>query len=111
MNQVKQLIKETKKYLTKYDYEKVIELCDKILEIEPESSFGLEFNGIAHLQSGKYMKALKYYEKLYQTKPNENTKYNIADLNEKIGNYEKALKCYDKNSEKKNGFKVKENDY
>lgn len=101
MNQVKQLIKETKKYLTKYDYEKVIELCDKILEIEPESSFGLEFNGIAHIQSGKYKKALKYYEKLYQIKPTESIKYSIADLNEKIGNYEKALECYDKNSDKK----------
>lgn len=98
MTKIKELIKETKKYLTKYDYEKVIELCDKILEIDPESTFGLRFKAIAHFQSGNYEKGLEYYHTLYQLRPDYNTKYSIAYLNEKLGNYEKALEFYD-NSE------------
>ncbi len=94
MNQVKQLIKETKKYLTKYDYEKVIECCDKILEIKPQSSFGLRFNAIANSQTGNYTRALEYYNRLYELYPDEETKYELAYAYEKTGNLEQALEYY-----------------
>jgi len=99
MNQVKQLINETRKYLTKYDYDKVIECCDKILELDPNSTFGLRFNAIAHSQKGDRRKGLEYYERLYELSPDDDTIYDMAYVYEKSGCYEKALNFYDKNSE------------
>jgi len=99
MNQVKQLINETRKYLTKYDYDRVIECCDKILELDPNSTFGLRFNAIAHSQNGDRRKGLEYYERLYELSPDDDTIYDMAYVYEKVGCYEKALNFYDKNSE------------
>jgi len=99
MNQVKQLINETRKYLTKYDYDRVIECCDKILELDPNSTFGLRFNAIAHSQKGDRRKGLEYYERLYELSPDDDTIYDMAYVYEKSGCYEKALDFYDKNSE------------
>ena len=99
MNNVKQLIKETKRYLTKYDYDKVIELCDRILEIQPDSTFGLRFKGIALFQSGRYREGLDYYCKLYELSHDDDATYSIAYLNEKLENYDDALKYYEKSPE------------
>ena len=96
MKQINQLIKETKKYLTKYDYDKVIELCDKILAIDNRSYFGLRFKGIAYYQTGKYKVALEYYEKLYELSHDNDLINSMVFLNEKIGNYDEALKLYEK---------------
>ncbi|MBE6486912.1 MAG: tetratricopeptide repeat protein [Methanosphaera stadtmanae] len=96
MKQINQLIKETKKYLTKYDYDKVIELCDKILAIDNTSYFGLRFKGISYYQTGKYKVALEYYEKLYELSHDNDLINSMVFLNEKIGNYDEALKLYEK---------------
>ena len=98
MNNVKQLISETKKYLTKYDYRKVIELCEEILEIDPSSTFALRFNAIAYSQSGDYHKGLEYYLMLYELSHDEDTMYSIAYVYEKLGDYTKALEYYDSTS-------------
>lgn len=97
MNEISNLINLTKKYLTKYDYENVIKSCEKIMEIDPGSSFGLKFNAIANIKTGNCEEGLKYYTKLYQLYPdNEDIISRLAHLNEKIGNYDEALKLYDK---------------
>lgn len=96
MNQVKQLIKETKKYMTKYDYDKVSQYCDRILELEPDSGFALQFKTIANYQSGKYKQSLKCCEKLNSLQPGDaDTLKMLADINEKLGNYDEALETYD----------------
>lgn len=95
MNRVKKLINETKKYLRKYDYRKVIELCEEILEIDPSSTFALRFNAISYSQCDDYHKALEYYLILHEISPDEDTKQSIAYTYEKLGNYNKALEYLD----------------
>ncbi|MBE6513354.1 MAG: tetratricopeptide repeat protein, partial [Methanobrevibacter olleyae] len=97
MDEINNLINITKKYLIKYDYEKVIKSCDKILEIDPGSSFGLRFKAISYIKTGKYEEGLKYYSKLNKIYPDDKDIIStLAYLNEKIGNYDEALKLYDK---------------
>lgn len=97
MNNINQLINETKKFLKKYDYNNAIKCCDKILEIEPNSYFGLQYKGISYYQQGNYECGLKYYEKLQELFPNcYDCNETIAFLNEQLGNYETAIEYYDK---------------
>lgn len=97
MNEIEKLERLTKRYLTEYDYANVSKTCDRLLEINPESSFALRFNGISYLQRNNYKKAIAYYEKLLEINPEDNqVKYTLAFLNEKTGNHEGALSYYDK---------------
>ncbi|MBO7719399.1 MAG: hypothetical protein J6S29_04510, partial [Methanosphaera sp.] len=64
MNELSQLINQTKKYLTQYDYDNVLKLCDKILEKDSHSRFAMEFKAISLYHKKDYKGSLELYEKL-----------------------------------------------
>ncbi|MDO5825282.1 MAG: hypothetical protein Q4Q22_02790, partial [Methanosphaera sp.] len=92
MDELTQLTIETKKYLTKYDYDNVLALCDNILDIYSRSRFGLEFKAISLYRKKEYDKSLKLYEKLSRIYPNdEEILYSLMLINDDIGDYESAV--------------------
>lgn len=96
MANINQIINKAKKHLRKYEYDEVIKCCDQILDKNPRSAFGLRFKAISYYQTGKHKESLEYYYKLYEMFSDDNdAKYSIATLNEKLGNYDEALHFYD----------------
>lgn len=91
------IITETKKHLRRYEYDEAIACCDRILEVNPQSVFGLRFKAISYYQTDRYREALKYYYKVYEIYPDDmDAKYSIAMINEILQNYDEALLFYDK---------------
>ncbi len=92
MNNIIKLIDDTKKSLTRYDYENVIENCDKILEIDSASGFALRFKAIAYFQLEEYEKAIEIYTKLSKIFPeDEELPYTLAYMYECLGKYNESL--------------------
>ena len=95
MSEVSNLINQCKKHLTRYEYPQVIECCDKILEIDQESWWGLKYKGVSLYQTEQYDKAIPIYKKHCQLYPDdEDTKITLIEMFEKQGKYEEALKLY-----------------
>ena len=91
MDEITILINKTKKYLIKYDYDNVLKLCDKILDIDSRSRFGLEFKAISLYSKNDYINSLKLYEKLNHIYYNDNEiLYNLMRINDELGNYKNA---------------------
>jgi len=116
MSEISNLINQSKKHLTRYEYPQVIECCDKILKTDSESWWGLKYKGISLYQTEQYDKAILVYEKHYELYPDdEDTISTLIEMYEKQGKYEKALKLcqeasqndYIKNQEKRLKTKMK----
>lgn len=97
MSKIEKIIKITRKYLTRYDYEKVEKCCDRILELDPESWWGLKYKGISRYQREKYEEAIPVYQQHHLLYPNdEDTKVTLIEMYEELGRYEEALQLYPK---------------
>ena len=91
MDEITILINKTKKYLIQYDYDNVLKLCDKILDIDSRSRFGLEFKAISLYRKNDYANSLKLYEKLNRLYyEDDEILYSLMRLNDEIGNYKSA---------------------
>lgn len=112
MIEIEKLINETKKYLTKYDYDNVIKTCDKILKLEPDSSFALRFRSISYYKTGNFDEGLKGFKKLNLINPhNYDIIYTLAFLYEKTGNYNEALNLYQQIIESNKNYHMYEVQY
>lgn len=91
MDEITILINKTKKYLTIYDYDNVLLLCDRILNINSRSRFGLEFKAISLYHKKDYINSLKIYEKLNRIYSNDDEiLYSLMRINDELGYYETA---------------------
>ena len=95
MSEISTLKNQCRKHLTRYEYPQVIECCDKILEIDNMSWWGLKYKGVSLYQTEQYDEAIPVYEKHYTLYPDdEDTILKLIEMFEKLGEYEKALNLY-----------------
>ncbi|MCD4792569.1 MAG: tetratricopeptide repeat protein [Bacteroidales bacterium] len=102
----------SRNYLGLGESEKCIEFADKTIKLlrfaKRITSDILDNKAIAYTQSDNYQEALNMYDekyKIYNTRY-VNDFYNIAVLNDKLGNKKEAIKFYEKVIEFKNKHKI-----
>ncbi len=82
-------------YRFRQDYEKAISMFRKSLDVNANSSRVLNDMGAAYAQTGDYKRAIEAFGKSIEQKRESSTFYNIALLQEKLGNYEAAWLAYE----------------
>lgn len=92
-----QLLVEAEDLYQQNQFEEVVKLYDKILEIKPYSELALCHQGYALLQLGEYKKALDSLDKaLTIQEKNPDTWYFKGRTLENLGNFEGALHSFEK---------------
>ena len=77
-------------------FEEIVPLCDKVLEVDPESLHIYATRGHAYLNLGKYDEAVRDFQKMLDE--GWENEYNYTNLGlawSKKGDFQKALECLD----------------
>jgi tetratricopeptide (TPR) repeat protein len=104
-DKIENLLSEVDFLYNKGNYKEAIELCDKILEINPKSIRAWNIKGDSISDQEKYEEAIKCYDKALEINPEFIDPWNgkgLALYN--LDNYEEAIKCYNKALEFKPEF-------
>jgi len=81
-------------YRTSEEYDKAIEAYNKLLELYPDDSTGLNNLGVIYNRIEEYDKALKYYKLAYQKKKDYLITMNVAFTHEALGQYDKSREVW-----------------
>ncbi|MDR3266219.1 MAG: tetratricopeptide repeat protein [Tannerella sp.] len=97
-------------YLRKNNFDEVINICKKCVNIFPEEALFKLYLGVSYFQKGDYLEAINIYQSAIVTIPEENkplisdfygqigdTYFKINKTDSAFANYEKALLYNDKN--------------
>ena len=95
--EINRLLDESVEYLNNGEYEKAIEHCNKILEIDPSNGKAYNNIGNAYQYQKRYQEALESYNKAIKNDPTLSEPYcNRANVLGKLGEPIKAIDDYNK---------------
>ena len=89
---VEKLLEEAQRLYDAENFDKLLEICDAIIQIDPENAVAYNLRGISHSKLKQYDQALQDYNKAIKLNPtNDDSNNNMRDLYKILKEYEQTL--------------------